>query len=109
MTAAIRGLIVASVAATALLAAATTSAPPPTTCNGTLAPGTYTRLVVPDGATCVGEGNVTINGGLSVGAGATFLLGDEETPDATSVINGGVQATNPKNLQIHFATINGGI
>jgi hypothetical protein len=109
MRATIRGLLVTAVAGTALALAATTAAAPTTTCDGPLAPGTYTRLVVPDGATCIGEGHVTINGGLTVGAGATLLLGSEETPDATSLINGGVRATNPLNLQIHFATINGGI
>ena len=109
MRAAIRGSIVTAIVGAALVLAATTSAAATTTCNGPLAPGAYTRLVVPDGATCIGEGHVTINGGVSVGAGATFLLGDEGTPDATSVINGGVQATNPKNLQIHFTTLNGGI
>jgi hypothetical protein len=109
MTAAIRGFVLTAIAATGLVLAATTSAAAPTTCNGELAAGTYTRVVVPDGATCLSEGHVTINGGLTVGAGATFLLGSEETPDATSVINGGVRATNPQNLQIHFTTISGGI
>jgi hypothetical protein len=106
---AIRGLIITAIAATGLVLAATTSAAGPTTCNGVLAAGTYNRVVVPANAVCMSDGHVTINGGLSVGAGATFVLGSEETPDATSVINGNVQATNPRNLQIHFTTINGSI
>jgi hypothetical protein len=79
------------------------------TCTGTLAPGTYIRLTVPDGATCIGTGPITVVAGLTVGNGATFVLGSEEAPGNNGVINGGVRATNPANLQIHFMTINGGI
>jgi len=78
-------------------------------CDGPLAPGTYNHLVVPAGAVCIGEGNVTIKGGVDVGEGATFALSSEDTPDATSTISGGVHAKNAKNVQIHFATINGGV
>ncbi len=108
MTRVIRAVLVTAVVATALVAASTSSAAP-TTCNGVLEPGTYTRLVVPAGATCIGVGHVTVNGNVSVGEGATFVLSAEDTPDATSTINGSVQATNPLNLQIHFTTINGRI
>ncbi len=108
MTAAIRGLLVTAVAATALVAAST-SAAAPTTCDGVLDPGTYWSLDVPAGATCIGVGHVTVNGNVSVGNGATFVLGAEDTPDLTSTINGSVQASNPLNLQIHFTTINGRI
>ena len=79
------------------------------TCDGPLAPGSYNHLVVPAGAVCLGEGHVDVRGGLFIGEGATFLLGSEETPDATSTISGGVHATNAMNVQIHFATISGGI
>ncbi len=80
-----------------------------TTCNGMLAAGTYHRVVVPEGAVCMSEGPVTIRGGLYVGAGATLVLGSEESAGSTSTINGGVRATNAASLQLHFATINGGI
>ena len=79
------------------------------TCDGVLAPGNYTHLVVPAGATCIGEGNVDITGGVEIGEGATFALSSEDTPDATSTISGGVRATNAANVQIHFATISGGV
>jgi hypothetical protein len=86
------------------------SAQPETTCTGTLAPGTYTSVVVPDNAVCfIEQGPLTIRGGLTIGAGATFVFGSEETPDETATISGGVHATNAKNVQIHFATINGGV
>jgi hypothetical protein len=80
-----------------------------TTCDGALAPGDYTHLVVPEGAVCIGEGHVNITGGVDVQKGATFVLGSEETPDATSTISGGVHSKDAMNLQIHFATITGGI
>src|SRR5205809_798677 len=35
--------------------------------------------------------------------------GSEENPVDTGTISGGVHATDPMNLQIHFTTINGGI
>jgi hypothetical protein len=81
-----------------------------TTCTSTLAPGTYGKVVVPAGASCIiAEGPITIRGGLFVGDGATFVFGSEETPDVTATITGGVHATNPANLQIHSATIDGGL
>jgi hypothetical protein len=80
-----------------------------TTCDGPLAPGTYNNLVVPAGAVCIGDGNVTVRGGISIGAGATFVLGSEDTADLPNRITGGVHATNAMNVQIHFATISGGI
>ena len=84
-------------------------AAPKTTCTGVLAPGTYQSVVVPDGAFCFSDGPITIRGGLQIGAGATFVLGSEESGGGTGTINGGVHATNPASVQIHFATINGGI
>jgi hypothetical protein len=80
-----------------------------TECTGVLAPGTYGAVVVPDGVSCLSEGPVTIRGGLHIGAGATFVLGSEESGWTTGTIDGGVHATNPASVQIHFATINGGI
>ena len=85
-------------------------AKPATTCDGTLAPGTYTSVVVPDDGVCIiEEGPLTINAGLTIGAGATFVFGSEQTPNETATINGGVHATDAMNVQIHFATINGGV
>jgi hypothetical protein len=87
-----------------------TAKPGGTTCTDTLAPGTYLGVVVPDGATCIiSSGPLTIVGGVTVGAGATFVFGSEDTPDVTSVIVGGVHATNAANVQIHFSTISGGV
>jgi hypothetical protein len=80
-----------------------------TTCSGMLAAGTYHKVVVPEGATCLSDGPVTIRGGLRIEAGATFVLGSEENPVSTGTINGGVVATNAASVQIHFATIRGGI
>jgi hypothetical protein len=89
---------------------ATAKQPGGTTCTDTLAPGTYLGVVVPDGATCIiSSGPLTIVGGVTVGAGATFVFGSEDTPDVTSVIVGGVHATNAANVQIHFSTISGGV
>jgi len=81
-----------------------------TTCTDTLAPGTYQRVVVPDGAVCITfAGPVTINGGVTVGTGATFVLGSEDNPAHTATINGGVTSTNAASVQIHFSTITGGV
>jgi hypothetical protein len=91
------------------LPSAADAASPTTTCNGTLAPGTYIRVVVPTDGVCFSDGPITILAGLDIGAGATFVLGSEESPGSTGTINGGVRATNPRSVQIHFATINGRI
>ena len=81
-----------------------------TTCTSTLAPGTYGHVSVPDGAVCIiGAGPLTIRGGLDVGAGATFIFGDEESPNVNATISGGVRSHNAGSVQIHFSTINGGI
>jgi hypothetical protein len=90
--------------------AAAGAAPKTTVCTDTLAPGTYHKVVVPQDAACITfEGPVTIRGGVFVEPGATFVLGTEENPVDTGTISGGVHATDPMNLQIHFTTINGGI
>jgi hypothetical protein len=80
-----------------------------TACTGFLAPGTYHRVVVPAGGVCLSDGPVTIKGGLFIEPGATFVLGSEESPGSTGAISGGVHATNAASVQIHFATINGGV
>jgi hypothetical protein len=80
-----------------------------TTCTDVLAPGTYHRVVVPEGASCLSDGPVTIRGGLFIEPGATFVLGSEENPVDTGTISGGVHATDPASVQIHFTTINGGV
>ncbi|MFL5790551.1 MAG: hypothetical protein ACJ76A_03520 [Actinomycetota bacterium] len=80
-----------------------------TMCTGALHPGTYHRVVVPDNAVCLSAGPVRILAGLWIQPGATFVLGSEEHPGSTGVINAGVHATDPASVQIHFATINGGL
>ena len=80
-----------------------------TTCTGELAAGSYGGVVVPQGAACVSEGPVSIHGGVYVGPEATFLLGGDEAQTPTGTITGGVHATNPNSVQIHFATIDGGV
>ncbi len=69
----IAGLVVLT---TALIVAVPVAGASSTTCTGELAPGTYHKLIVPEGAVCGTEaGPVTIVGGLHVKAGATFVLG----------------------------------
>ncbi len=96
------------------IAAAFTTIPPAagagaTECTDVLAPGTYQRVLVPEGAVCLSDGPIRIRAGLWVGSGATFVLGSEESGWTTGTIGGGVHATDPASVQIHFATINGGI
>jgi len=98
------GVLVAAIFAVQASAAGTT-----TTCNGTLAPGSYHRVVVPVDGICLSDGPVTIRGGLIVQAGATLVLGSEENPVHTATISGGVHAMDAMSVQIHFSTINGGI
>jgi hypothetical protein len=52
---------------------------------------------------------VQIRGGLWIRSGATFVLGSEESGWTTGTIDNGVHAQDPASVQIHFATINGGI
>jgi hypothetical protein len=80
-----------------------------TICIDGLEPGTYQKVIVPEDGVCISDGPVTIHGGLFVDPGATFVLGSEENPVDSGTISGGVHATDPMNLQIHFTTINGGI
>jgi hypothetical protein len=80
-----------------------------TTCNGTLAPGTYHRLVVPEDGVCLSDGPVTIRGGVFVMQGATLVFGSDENPVPTATIGGGVHSTNAMGVQIHHSTISGGV
>ena len=66
-------------------------------------------MVVPTDAVCFATGPIDVRGGLYIGAGATFVLGSEEDPTPTGTIAGGVHATQAANVQIHFATILGGL
>ena len=80
-----------------------------TKCTGALKPGTYGRVVVPKDAFCHSHGPVRIHDGLRIRQGATFVLGSEKSGWTTGTICGGVRAKDPASVQIHFATINGGI
>jgi hypothetical protein len=105
-----RGLVLGAVGlALAVGLPAPALAEGPASCSGTLATGTYGKVVVPEGAICTSDGPVTIRGGLFVGQGATFVLGSDENPSPTGTISGGVHATNAASVQIHSATINGGV
>jgi hypothetical protein len=103
------------IAAVSSLILAIPAAPPAsasdgtTMCTDTLAAGTYQAVVVPDGAVCLSDGLVRILGGLWIRPGATFVLGSEQSPGSTGTIDDGVHATDPASVQIHFATINGGM
>ena len=88
-----------------------------TVCDGFLPPGTYHAIVVPDGDTCLlgvilsppqVVGQVTVNGGIFIGTGATFYMGYEGGP-STGTINGGITADNAGRVFIHNANINGGV
>jgi hypothetical protein len=101
---------VALTALSALVAGIPSQAGSDTTCTSTLAPGTYGHVTVPAGAVCfIGAGPVIIRGGLDVWDGATFVFGDEESPDTNATISGGVRSHNAASVQIHFSTINGGV
>ncbi len=81
-----------------------------TTCAGTLDSGEYHKLVVPAGATCDGTAaNIDVTGGVRVGEGATFILGSEELGADTGTIRGGIRASSPASLQVHFAHVSGGV
>src|ERR1044072_4058983 len=95
-------LLVAGLTLTASGALAGTT----TSCDGELGPGTYGRVVVPEGAACFSDGPVRINGGLFVEPGATLVFGSEENPVHTATINAGVHGARPAHLPIHFSTIN---
>jgi hypothetical protein len=97
-------------AAAVLAAAAAPASAATTTCqDGFLPPGTYGAVVVPADSFCFSDGGIMIGGGVTVGAGGTFALASEESPGPLSSIYGGVNATNPANVQIHFTTIIGNV
>jgi hypothetical protein len=97
--------IVGGLAAAALLIGASSAAAATTYCNGTLANGSYDRLVVPAGASCDGtSARINVTDGVRVKPGATFILGNENG-SSTGVIRGGIHADRPKSLQVHFAHI----
>jgi hypothetical protein len=102
-------LLGSAVAISAIGIAGSASAAGATECTDTLAPGTYRQVVVPEGAVCLSDGGVRILAGLWIRPGATFVLGSEESGWTTGTIGGGVHAVDPASVQIHFATINGGI
>lgn len=106
------GLVVAAaLGVTALFGSSSMApaAPPDSTCTGTLASGDYHKLVVPDGATCDGTAaEIDVRGGVTVGEGATFILGFEGGPD-TGTIRGGITADDVASLQVHFADVRGGV
>jgi hypothetical protein len=105
-------VIVGALATTALTAGLATAKGPHgrSTCTGTLASGSYHRLVVPAGATCNGtQANIDVRGGVRVGEGATFVLGNEEDSDTGGTVRGGIRATDPASLQVHFAHVSGGV
>jgi hypothetical protein len=106
-------LIVGALGVTALAAGVSTALAKharSTTCDGTLASGTYHKLVVPAGATCDGtEAKIDVRGGVRVGEGATFILGSEDLGADTGKIRGGVRANAPASLQVHFAHVKGGL
>ena len=99
----------AIVIALALALPAMAGARSATQCDGALAPGTYKRVVVPEGATCLSDGPVRITAGLFVEAAGTFVLGDESQPGINGRISGGVHATRPASVRIHFVRIDGGL
>jgi hypothetical protein len=80
-----------------------------TYCSGTLASGSYDRLVVPAGASCDGtSANIRVAAGVRVKQGATFVLGQEGGSN-TGIIRGGVHANSPASLQLHFARVYNGV
>ncbi len=85
------------------------SAASQTVCDNGLDPGRYQTVVVPPDGICFATGPIDVRGGLYIGAGATFVLGSEEDPTSQGTIRGGVHAHDAANVQIHFATILGGV
>ena len=107
------GLVFVGALATTALVAGTTTASAATTCTGTLASGSYHKLVVPAGATCDGtNATIEVRGGVQVREGATFILGADPFEGggaATGTIRGGIRANDPESLDVHFAHIRGGV
>src|SRR2546423_5282380 len=79
-----------------------------TECTHILAPGTYQRVVVPEGAVCFSRGGVHILSGLWIRPGATFVLGTEESGWTTGTIGGGRPPRGSAPHPIHLAAHQGG-
>ena len=79
-------------------------------CTGTLASGTYHKLVVPAGAECDGtEAKIDVRGGsASTRAGRSFWAARSlaRTPARSAA---GCARRLPASLQVHFAHIKGGV
>jgi hypothetical protein len=103
------GSVAAALATVAALASSAAAAPKGFVCTGTLASGSYTKIVVPAGATCDGtNATITVRGGVTVRPGATFILGSEGNTGGGK-ISGGVRADDPASVQLHFARVNGAV
>jgi hypothetical protein len=106
---ALGGSLAAAVTIVAVGASSAAAAPEGFACTGTLESGSYNKITVPAGATCDGtNATVTVRGGVTVGAGATFILGSEEGTGG-GTISGGLDANDPASVQLHFALVNGGV
>jgi len=109
----IRLLMAGALSATALAAGVSTALAghhARSECTGTLASGTYKKLIVPAGASCDGTGaTINVRGGVRVHEGGTFILGSEELGADTGKIRGGIRAKAPATLEVHFAHIKGGV
>jgi hypothetical protein len=91
----------------ALVPGAANAAKATTFCNGELPPGNYNRVEVNTNQVCFADGGVHIRKGLVVHPGATFVFGNESSPQSGGIIDGGVYSDHGANVQIHFTTING--
>ena len=106
---ALSGSLATAVAIIALGASSAAAAPKAFACTGTLGSGSYKKITVPAGATCDGtNATISVRGGVTVGAGATFILGSEGGTGGGK-ISGGVAANDPASVQLHFARVNGGV
>ena len=106
---ALGGSLAAAVTIVAVGASSAAAAPEGFACAGTLESGSYNKITVPAGATCDGtNATVTVRGGVTVGAGATFILGSGEGTGG-GTISGGLDANDPASVQLHFALVNGGV
>src|SRR4051794_32629148 len=105
----LRGSLAALVAIVAIGASSAAAAANGFACTGPLGSGSYKKITVPAGATCDGtNATITVRGGVSVGAGATFILGSEEGTGG-GTISGGLHSNGAESVQLHFAHVNGGV
>src|SRR4051794_19514087 len=106
-------MIVSGLAMAALFAGASSvqakGAAAPTYCNGTLASGGYSSLVVPAGGTCDGTAaKIYVSDGGRGKQGGTLMLG-QEGGTSTGGTRGGVPANSPASLQLHFSHVYNGV